>query len=186
MDIKYLGSQTILLRGKKESVLINPQKGDGKTNSRIIMFTDKTEKSEIDKEKVFIKGPGEYEIGGVEIKAWGIDEKNLIYLVEVDGVIIGIIGKSDQLLTDKMIEKISGIDVLIAGISETKLTGKILQDLAKKWGANYLIPIGFKTGDEVLTKFLDDVDEEGLEAIDSLRVDRDNLPDGLEISLLKC
>lgn len=186
MDIKYLGSQTILLKGKKESVLVNPKKDEIKGGPRIIMFTDKTEKSDLDKEKVFIKGPGEYEIGGVEIKAWGIDEKNLIYLIEIDGVIIGIIGNSTDVLSDKMIERISGIDVLIAGISETKLSGKMLQDLAKKWGANYLIPIGFKDKDEKLIKFLDDVDEEGLEAIDTLKVDRDNLPDGLEICLLKC
>lgn len=186
MDIKYLGSQSVLLKGKKESVLINPSKEENKTNSRIIVFTDKSEKNEIDKEKVFIKGPGEYEIGGVEIKGWGIDEKNLIYVIEVDGVIIGIIGKCDELLSDKMIEKINGIDVLIASINETKLNGKALHDLAKKWGANYLVPINYKPGDEILKKFLDDVDEEGLEAIDTLKVDRDNLPDGLEVSLLKC
>lgn len=186
MEIKYLGSQTVFLKGKKESVLINPQKGDSKINSRVIMFTDKTEKNEIDKEKVFIKGPGEYEIGGVEIKGWGINENNLLYLVEIDGVIIGIIGKSSDVLSDKMIDKISGIDVLIAGISDTKMTGKVLQDLAKKWGANYLIPIGYKDNDEEIIKFLDDLDEEGLEAIDTLKVDRDNLPDGLEVCLLKC
>jgi len=186
MEIKYLGSLTVLLKGKKESVTINPEAGEIKKESRIIIYTDKKRKLEIDKEKVFIRGPGEYEIGGVEIKGWGIDDKNLIYLIEIDGVIVGFLGESEEVLTDKMIEKITGIDVLIASISKTKLSGKMLQDLAKKWGANYLIPIGYKTGDELIKKFLDDVDEEGLEAVDILKIDRDNLPDGLEVSLLKC
>ncbi|HPD44895.1 MAG TPA: hypothetical protein PK131_01820, partial [Candidatus Woesebacteria bacterium] len=59
------------------------------------------------------------------------------------------------------------------------------RELAKKWGVNYLIPVGGKPDSKVLVTFLDEVDEEGLEPIESLKVDKDNLPDGLEIVLLK-
>jgi hypothetical protein len=34
-------------------------------------------------------------------------------------------------------------------------------------------------------KFLDQVDQEGLEAVESLRVDKNDLPDGLELRVLK-
>ena len=83
-------------------------------------------------------------------------------------------------------EKINGIDVLIVNIDECKIKGKMFLDLAKKWGANYLIPVGYKKDGDSLKKFLDEVDEEGLEAVESLKIDRDNLPDGLEVIILQC
>lgn len=185
MEIKYLGSQTVLIKTKKESVIINPEKGGDKIESRIVVFSDKKfDYMGLDGEKVIVRGPGEYEVGGIEIKGWAVDEK-MIYLLESEGVIVGFLGEMDEMLTDKMIERISGIDVLVASVGG-KIGGKSLQDLAKKWGANYLVPVGYKADDATIKKFLDEVDEEGLESIDSLKIDRDNLPDGLEITLLKC
>ena len=64
-----------------------------------------------------------------------------------------------------------------------KVTAKMLMEWSKKWGANYLIPVGYS--EEELKKFLDSVDEEGLEPIESLKTTRDELPDGLEIVVLK-
>ncbi|MFA5828261.1 MAG: hypothetical protein WC841_02795 [Candidatus Shapirobacteria bacterium] len=44
MEIRCMGSQTVLLKGKKESVLINPTKeviGANKAIGRVIIFTSK-------------------------------------------------------------------------------------------------------------------------------------------------
>jgi len=186
MEIRYLGSQTVLIKTKKESVIINPDKGGDKVESRIVVFSDKKlDYMGLDGEKVLVRGPGEYEVGGIEIKGWAIDEDKYMYLLESEGVVVGFLGKAEEMLSDKMIERINGIDILVADIGG-KIGGKSLQDLAKKWGANYLIPVGYKAGEAAIKKFLDEVDEEGLESIDSLKIDRDNLPDGLEITLLKC
>ncbi len=187
MEIKYQGQQTIILKSKKENVVIDPQKNGTQLDSRIIVFTDKElNYFGLNEEKVIIAGPGEYEIGGVEIKGFKVGDKKLMYVIENEGLIIGVLGEIEEMLEEKQIEKINGIDVLIVNIDECKIKGKMFLDLAKKWGANYLIPVGYKKDGDSLKKFLDEVDEEGLEAVESLKIDRDNLPDGLEVIILQC
>jgi L-ascorbate metabolism protein UlaG (beta-lactamase superfamily) len=187
MEIKYQGAQTIMLKSKKENILIDPQKGVTQIDSRVIIFTErKFNYLGLDNEKVIIDGPGEYEVGGVEVRGLKVADGKMMYVIEADGVIVGVLGEIGEMLDEKQIEKIAGIDVLLVSIDECKIKSKVFADLAKKWGANYLIPVGYKKDGESLKKFLDEVDEEGLEAIDSLKIDRDNLPDGLEVIILKC
>ena len=186
MEIKLLDKYSALIKGKKESILINPSSDllEKDKNSRVIIFTDNSLNiSNFIGEKIVVAGAGEYEIGGVEI--WGSDvgENNTVYNVKVDGVSIMILGELKEVLSDKKIERIEGIDVLLAPVMiGDKVSFKTIKDWSKKWGANYLIPVG---EEENLKKFLDEADEEGLEAIDSLKVDKENLPDGLELKLLK-
>jgi hypothetical protein len=186
MEIKLLDKYSALIKGKKESVLINPGSDllEKDKSSRIVIFTDNSINiSNFLGEKIVVAGAGEYEIGGVEIWGSDVEGNNTIYDIKVDGVSVMVLGKLQEVLSDKKIEKIEGIDVLIAPVMiGDKISFKLVKDWAKKWGANYLIPVG---DEENLKKFLDDADEEGLESVDSLRVEKENLPDGLELKLLK-
>ncbi len=186
MEIKLLDKYSALIKGKKESVLINPGSDllEKDKSSRIVIFTDNSINiSNFLGEKIVVAGAGEYEIGGVEIWGSDVEGNNTIYDIKVDGVSVMVLGKLQEVLSDKKIEKIEGIDVLIAPVTiGDKISFKLVKDWAKKWGANYLIPVG---DEENLKKFLDDADEEGLESVDSLRVEKENLPDGLELKLLK-
>jgi hypothetical protein len=96
-----------------------------------------------------------------------------------------IVGGLKQELSEKKIDRIEEADVLIVYPEVGSLIGyKMSKELAKKWGANYLIPIS--NNSEILNKFLDEADNEGLEASDSLKIEKaEDLPDGLEIKLLK-
>ena len=73
MEIKYFGDGKLFIKGKKESLWLNPESGDlGKkeTESRILIFTDKERnfvKTGEEENRVVVCGPGEYEIGGIEI-----------------------------------------------------------------------------------------------------------------------
>lgn len=184
MEIKILKNQTLSLKGKKEIVLVNPTEAQKKENSRIWIYLSEKEKNqEWNNDKVVIKGPGEYEIGGVEIVGVNGGSGNIVYKVEIDGIVVGLLGKIDEELSDKKQERISGVDVLMADISGT-LEYKSIAGYAKKWGANYLIPFGYDDK-KVLEEFLDKADQEGLEPLDSLKVEIENLPDGLEVLILK-
>ena len=182
MEIKNLGGLTYLLKGKKESVLIDPDSVKiAKNQSRIIIYTEaKYEELRMVDEKVSIMGPGEYEIGGVEVNGFSGGKGKTIYTILIDGVIVAIMGKLDEELNEKRSDKISGIDVLLAEVGNGY---KSIAAAAKKWGANYIVPVD-GSGEE-LKKFLDEADCEGQEAVESLKVDKDNLPDGMEIVVLK-
>jgi hypothetical protein len=190
MEIKLLGNYTIFLKGKKESVLVNPTEKelkDPKSDSRIVMFTsgefDKSNLLNVD-EKILIRGPGEYEIGGVEINGFSGDSGDTIYKVVIDGISLVILGKLGQELTPKRVERIDSTDILLAPVMINNIASyKLVKEWSKKWGVNYLIPL-FEEN-ESLKAFLDGADEEGLDTIDSLKIEKTDLPDGLEVKLLK-
>ena len=190
MEIKLLNKSTIFLKGKKESVLVDPAEKeiiDNKNNSRIIVYTngDFNQTDLLNNEKIVIRGGGEYEIGGVEIMGINGENGNTVYRIVIDTFVVNVLGKINQELSPKRIEKIDSADILIA---PTKIgdscSYKLVKEWSKKWGVNYLIPM--TDGEGYLKKFLDEADEEGLETTESLKLDKkEDLPDGLEIKLLK-
>jgi L-ascorbate metabolism protein UlaG (beta-lactamase superfamily) len=188
MEIKYLGKKTFLLKGKKEQALVNPDERISPKDRPRIVIKNET-KVEVDGEegdRVVVMGPGEYEIGGIEICGFSAGTGETFYAVTVDGVTIGILGQLKEPLNDKRIGKISGVDVLVADIGEGSMTGtKAILNLAKKWGANYVVPVGYNSDNGDLKKFMDESDSEGQEPIESLKVDKDNLPEGTEVIILK-
>lgn len=192
MEIKVLDNQSIFLKGKKENVLVNPDENkrkDSKYQSRVLLFTsEKYDGMGFNKdEKILIRAPGEYEVGGVEINGFSTGGENTLFVIYLDKIKIVFLGDLEESLTDKRIEKIESADVLFAPVSiKGSASGKLVLDWAKKWGVNYLIPMGYKEDDkEELNKFLDQADQEGLEAVELLKVEKDDLPDGLELKVLK-
>jgi hypothetical protein len=187
MEIRYLGKKAIAVKGKKEIILVNEDFAKSKINSRVSIYTDHENVSPVFFDKgIVIAGAGEYEVGGVDINGWVDGSGGTLYTINVDGIKVMFLDSIDKELDDKKIEKIDGVDVLVVSIDKLNgISGKNYLDLAKKLGANYLIPIGFDKGDEKINKFLDDVDEEGLDYVDFLKIDKDDLPDGLEIKLIK-
>ena len=85
MEIKLLNDSTIYLKGKKESVLINPNeemRKDSKYQSRIFLFTaDKYDGMGFTGDNILIRAPGEYEIGGVEINGYNSGNENTLYII---------------------------------------------------------------------------------------------------------
>jgi len=187
MEIRCLDNKTVLLKGKKESVLVNPTKEileANKTQSRVIVFTSKKYDclNLTEGEKVILRGPGEYEVGGVEVLGVNAGSGDTVYVINVDGITVGVLGSITEMLSDKRIDRINAVDVLLAPVGEKGVVnGKIVLSWAKKWGANYLIPVGGEADKEEMKKFLDEVDREDLQPIESLKVDSENLPEGLEI-----
>ena len=187
MEIKYLGEKTVLLKGKSESVLINPSDdflSKDKSGARVILYTsEEGSRADLENEKILINGAGEYEIGGVEIIGFNVEDGDAVYKVNIDSFKVVIIGRLHQELSDKKVDKIEETDVLMVS-PEAGLDYKVFKDWAKKWGANYLVPVS--DDEKVVNKFLDDADAEGLEASTSLKLDKkEDLPDGLEVKLLK-
>lgn len=187
MEIKLLGKYSALIKGKKEIVLVNPSDDFLKKDksSRVVVFND----NDVDNgwlldNKVLIKGAGEYEIGGVEVWGSDIEGEKTIYTIKIDGVSVLVLGNIEHPLSEKKIEKIEGVDVLLAPtVIDNKSSFKLVKEWCKKWGVNYLVPMGETV--ESVNVFLDDADEEGLEPLESLKVEKENLPDGLEVKLLR-
>lgn len=191
MEIKVLEKNSVYLKGKKENILINPsekRREDSKYPSRVFLFTsEKYDGMGFGGDRILIRAPGEYEVGGVEINGYPAGGENTFFVINIDGIKVVFLGDLEETLSDKRIEKVDSADVLLAPVLiKGDSNGKLILDWAKKWGVNYLVPMGYSDEDKAdLDKFLDQVDQEGLEAVESLKVDKNDLPDGLELRVLK-
>jgi hypothetical protein len=185
MEIKLIDGQKVFIKGKKESVIVNPDKGE-KQPARVWIFTKLKDLIYENNDKVMVAGPGEYEVGGIDIMGTKIDNEGLFYTLNIDGIRVGLVDEMKEELTEKKMGKIGEVDVLIfrLGESDGKMA-KIIMALAKKMGANYVLPFGCSPQSESLKSFLDETDNEGKEPLDSLKIDKDELPDGMEVVILK-
>jgi len=188
MEIRQLNTESILIKGKKEVVLVNPSEDKVKKyeNARVVIFTDKKKDFlGLGTEKVVISGPGEYEVGGIEINGLNGSNGDVIYVMNVDGVRVGVLGNLSETLSEKKVSKVNDLDVLVIGVAnKEKISHKHIWDWGKKWGTNYVLPFGVEQDSEDMKSFLDVADREDLEKMDSLKVDKDNLPEGTEVVIL--
>jgi L-ascorbate metabolism protein UlaG (beta-lactamase superfamily) len=191
MEIRRIGKHALWIKGKKENIFVNPTEDNLKLKkyqpTRIIIVTgSEHDNFGLGNDEVILRGPGEYEVGGVEML--GVNgAEDYFYVINIDGVKVGLMGDMKDVLSDKKIEKINALDVLVIPIkSNDKVGTKIKMEWAKKWGANYVIPVGYEDSDEEFKTFLDDVDREDAEKAESLKVEKvEELPEGMEVVILK-
>ncbi|HOZ80713.1 MAG TPA: MBL fold metallo-hydrolase [Candidatus Woesebacteria bacterium] len=187
MEIRLFNKQQILIKGKKSAVVVD---GDdygkiAKIGGKAWLLTeDGWNKWVKQSETVLINGPGEYEVGGIEIMGTKIGDDRTGYVVGMDGLTVFACKQLDEELSEKKIEKIGGVDIMIVGI-DGELAAKKVLDLAKKMGANYLIPTSKEAESSSKMKaFLDEADCENQEWLESIKIEGE-LPEGMEVVCLK-
>ena len=187
MKIRQVGENSVWLLAKDEKVLIDPTAEliEGKKyESRIILFSkQKLNFLGLDSQRVVVAGPGEYEVGGVDISGYDNNGESVVYLLNVEGVTVVVVAAGKEKMEEKMIERIKGVDVMIViSKGEGGVEIKSLLSTAKKWGVNYFLPVGMK--EEEMKTLLDEVDREDGQKEKELTVEKDNLPDGMKVVLL--
>ncbi len=188
MEIKRLIGESLFIKSKNETVVVDPQEKDFKKfTGRVVIFTDKKKDFlGFTSDKVVIVGAGEYEVGGVEIV--GINGMNgeVVYVLNVDGIKVGVLGNLSQPLSEKKVEKIPEMDILLVGVgNKEKVSHKLIWEWAKSWGANYVVPFGVDNKSEEMKNFLDVADREDVEEKEFIKCDKADLPEGTELVLLK-
>ncbi len=119
MEISSLDAQSIRIKGKQASFVIDPTKGISKTSAEAILQLRNTADftgQKIEGARLTIQGPGEYEIGGVKISAFRLGA-DLVYDIKIDGIslflaIDELMSKQDILQKSKDIMKDYHIVVL--------------------------------------------------------------------------
>lgn len=99
MEITRVSEQSIKIKGKQVSVLVNPLPGKIKTSADIVMFFERVpevfDSATVEGLKLVVEGPGEYEVGGVKITGERYGDI-YYYLISLDGLEL-IIAKGSTL-----------------------------------------------------------------------------------------
>ena len=213
MQINYLGQSCFRLRSGQTSLVTDPfdPKYVGlplpKTTADIITIShnhrDHNDLTRIKNEDAFvISGPGEYEIKGISVCgffSFHDREKtmpNAIYLMEIEGVSICHIGDLGCMLSDKELEELDGVDVLLTRVGSTHSGQLSIAEsikLIKQIEPSVVIPMHYRTKEMTdprweayppLSEFLKEFGSEG-EVQEKLVVNKGSLPEEMKLIILE-
>jgi L-ascorbate metabolism protein UlaG (beta-lactamase superfamily) len=153
-------------------------------------------------EPLVFESPGEYEasdVGIVGLPSYHDDSqgkergKNTIFVFQIEGILIAHLGDLGHQLSDKQIEDLGPIDVLMIPVGGSFTIGpEAAAKLISNLGPSIVIPMHYKQKgmsnafDSLITveEFLNKADLETVKREDKLKVTRDSLPDDTEVVVL--
>jgi L-ascorbate metabolism protein UlaG (beta-lactamase superfamily) len=213
MDIIYVGHSCFRLKGKNTILVTDPY------NPSMVGLTLKTMMADIvtvshqhedhnfvdavSNVKKVIDGPGEYEISGVSIiglpsfhddKKGKIRGKNIIYIIEMDGLRIVHLGDLGHKLSEQEIESLGSIDILMVPTGgEFTIGPTVAAEVTRAIDPYIIIPMHYQVEGlkkEIYEKlstvdaFLADMGV-SVERADKLTVKKDSLTDEQKVVILE-
>jgi L-ascorbate metabolism protein UlaG (beta-lactamase superfamily) len=213
MVIRYLGHASFLIKTKDGSLVVDPFDAGKvglpfpKVSADIVLSThdhfDHNHIEAVGGDPFVIQGPGEYEISGIKVWAYpafhdtkGGKErgKNIIYLIESEGVTICHLGDLGHLLDEGTVEEINSPHiVLIPTGGVYTIDHEEAAKVAAQLESKVVIPMHFKVpgmSEEFkdlseVSAFLEEMGVAGVEAEKELKVSASSLPEEPEVVVLK-
>jgi len=115
----------VRLTGGEKSIVVFPEAGMAKEKDGIVFFSTPQE----DPEFSTVSWPGEYSLGGLAIRGIGhVEGRQVSYVVKADGIRVAFLSTPLQDWTDKQLEMVGDIDVLVLPADEVKLLQKLVDE----------------------------------------------------------
>ena len=210
MEINWLGHSCFRIKGAHTTVITDPYSPNsgyslGKQTARIITVSHQDPEhsyvSSIGGEPMQVKGPGEYEVGGVMIiglatfhdsEKGKTKGKNTVYLIEIDDVTVCHLGDLGHTLTAEQAEELGNIDVLmvpVGGVST--INASAAAEVVRQLEPKIVLPMHYKTlllkrELEPVDKFLTEMGVKEVSPQPKLSVTKANLPITTQVVLLSC
>ena len=112
MDIVILSEDSLKIKGKKSSLVVNPTSSIAKTETDSIVYLENNSlfsDAKINGARISIIGAGDYEVGGIKFLTHRVDDK-LVAQIDVDSVRV-LIGSGKSI--DKIHEKVNNTDLIV-------------------------------------------------------------------------
>lgn len=167
MDITYLGHSCFKLRGKNAVVITDPYDSEmvglklSKQQADIVTVShDHADHNYLEAVKpksedhvVVFDTPGEFESKGVDVRGWRtyhddkqgeLRGKNIVYLIEVDGVNIVHLGDLGHMISDEIIDALGDVGVLMIPVGgHYTIDAVMAMSIVKKLDPRIVIPMHY-------------------------------------------
>jgi L-ascorbate metabolism protein UlaG (beta-lactamase superfamily) len=191
MEIQYLGQSCFKIKGKAASIITDPYKfkeskvklPSGEVHIVTVSSADiDRDIKEIEGSPLELPGPGEYEVRGVRVLGISTaekDVKNTVFIYDIDGVSVLHTGNLNRKLTDKEVEAMGDIDILIVPTDKD-----FVSEVVSMTEASIVIPM--YSSKEDLTAFFKKVGKADVsEALPKLSTTKDKLPEETQFIVLQ-
>lgn len=153
--ITYFGDQCFRVESGSTSILVDPTSNRLKAD---ITLRTAASPDVLPAEQADIVFPGEYEIGGIEVRGFQVagesDAKTLrtVYEVIWEGIRLVFPGALKETIPAEIIDQFGETDVLFVPTGGEYLSPESAVSLVKKINPKFIIPFGAKAGGEFLKK----------------------------------
>jgi hypothetical protein len=178
MELGKLTKTGFWFKTKKALWWVNPSKDEPLSDDvkGMLITEGELEAADVTSGILTVRGPGDYEAGGVEIRGYA----GGVYKIRADGLSVVWADSFSDKWDDKRLDRLDGSDVLVLGVEKTPIAR--VKQLVKKMGINYLILWGEKDS-SAMRVYIDEFDLEGVKQ-EKIKIEADNLPEGLEVIIL--
>jgi L-ascorbate metabolism protein UlaG (beta-lactamase superfamily) len=141
-----------------------------------------------------IRGPGEYELGGVFITGVAMklekkpakgesDQKCTVYAFNFDGLSVAHLGGLSFVPTQSQIDALETVDVLLLPIGgDDELNASQASEVISMIEPSIVVPMGYgPKGKDSLNKFLKEMGLSGAKTQESLKVTKSGLPEDTQV-----
>jgi L-ascorbate metabolism protein UlaG (beta-lactamase superfamily) len=142
-----------------------------------------------------LRGPGEYEIGGIFITGVAIKEakqiSNMVFVFDYDGVTIGHLGDMQKVPTQTQVEAFGTVDVLMVPVGGgNALNAARAAEVIAMIEPGIVIPMHYKTAGgsqklSALRQFLQEMGLSSAKAEPSLKVTSSSIPEETRVVVLE-
>lgn len=142
-----------------------------------------------------LRGPGEYEIGGIFITGVAIKESkqasNMVYIYDYEGVTIGHLGDMQKAPTQTQVEAFGTVDVLLIPVGGgNALNAAKAAEVIAMIEPGIVIPMHYKTPKSklkllALRQFLQEMGLSSAKAETSLKVTQSSIPEETKVVVLE-
>lgn len=152
MDIALLSESSLRIKGKKASLIVDPQQKMSKNQAdMVLLLKDGTDLTRVEGYRLAVDDDGEYEVGGVKVTAKGRNDKGIFYNLNVDNtrVILAKVSTLEKLSDTSneadlaILDVDSGLDEALIASLESKvvvLYGEKASEGIKALGKNDISP----------------------------------------------
>jgi L-ascorbate metabolism protein UlaG (beta-lactamase superfamily) len=208
MEISWLGHSCFVIKGKEMTIITDPCPPDlgyplNSPEADIVTISHfhpgHSYIEGIVGNPKQIKGPGEYEVGGVFITGVAtfhdaekgkIRGENTIYTIEMDDITLCHLGDLGHPLTPALVEQIGVIDVLflpVGGVSTIDVASAI--EILRQLNPKIVVPMHYKTPRleknlEPVDRFLKEMAIQDFTPKPKLSLSQSSMPSGTQIVIL--
>jgi len=211
MDINWLGHASFRIRGRRTTIITDPYSPDygyslGKPTAQVVTVSHDhpghsyTQGVGGEPRPRVVKGPGEYEIGGVLVMGIATFHdaergarlgKNTVYLMEVDEVSVCHLGDLGHVLTADHVEQMDNVDVLLVPVGGVATVGAAAAaEIVRQLEPKVVVPMHYRT--DVLDRglapvdgFLKEMGQKDITTQPKLSITRASLPQTTQVCLLE-
>ena len=139
-----------------------------------------------------ITGPGEYELGGVFITGIAMKPEKgkegapcTVYAFDFDGMVVAHLGGLSFVPTQHQIDALETVDVLLVPISGAdELNAAQASEVIQMIQPSIVVPMSLGKKDDSLSRFLKEMGLAAAKTIESLKVNRKDLPEDTQVMVL--